>query len=442
MGFFILILVMSVEELYDIFLVSAGATTDSRIAEPGNIFFALRGEHYDGNEYVENALRAGCKAAVIDNSDYKVSGKTIEVDNVLLTLQQLAAYHRSQFELPVLAITGSNGKTTTKELINSVLGLRFKTLSTRGNLNNHIGVPITLLGLDTSHEIAVIEMGANHPGEIDSLCRIASPTHGLITNIGMAHLEGFGSPEGVFMAKSELFRYLREVGGKAFVNHDSLLLRSLSGELCLESVSYGRDRECFVSGDLLNSGEGLELEVHINRYDETVLLKTSLAGSYNFENILAAVCTGTFFEIPTKQIKKVVEAYVPGNNRSQIMETPNNKLLLDAYNANPDSMKAAILNFCSMPDKNKSVILGDMLELGKYAGEEHRKVIELLQTRGLKEVIMVGEMFFNTPAPKDYFRFRDVDKLSEWLTDNPLRNRFILLKGSRGIQLERCITVL
>ncbi len=433
---------MSVKQLYDLFLESTGVITDSRIAVPGNIFFALNGENYDGHTFAQQALGDGCIMAVIDNSDFAVPGKTILVDNVLASLQQLACHHRQQFEIPVVAVTGSNGKTTTKELMREVLSSGYNTLATRGNLNNHIGVPLTLLEMKGYHQIAIIEMGANHEGEIDLLCRIAGPTHGLITNAGLAHLEGFGSPEGVLRAKGELFAYLKKTGGQIFLNYDRLNLRDLARDLEAECVSFGSGKEHFVSGTMPGSRDRLEMEVRVQKSGQVFNLETQLAGDYNFENVLAAVCTGTWFGISPVEIKKAVEGYVPGNNRSQIVETSSNTLLLDAYNANPDSMKAAIINFNDMPGKNKSVILGDMLELGEYAAGEHNKIIELLQVKGFRQVLLVGDMFCKSSAPAGYLRFRNVDRLINWLKHNPLSDQFILLKGSRGIQLEKCINKL
>ncbi len=406
---------------------------------PEIFFFALGGENYDGHAFAQKALRDGCSLAVIDKSDFTVPGKTILVDNVLASLQELARYHRQRFEIPVVAVTGSNGKTTTKELMREVLSVKYPILATRGNLNNHIGVPLTLLEMKRYHQIAIIEMGANHTGEIDLLCRTACPTHGLITNAGLAHLEGFGSPEGVLKAKGELFEYLKKTGGKIFLNYDRLNLRDLARELDADCVSFGSGKKHFVSGTLQGSRERLEMAVRVQNPEQLFYLETQLAGDYNFENVLAAVCTGTWFGVSPEEIKTAVEGYVPGNNRSQIVETSSNTLLLDAYNANPDSMKAAIINFTDMPGKNKSVILGDMLELGEYAAGEHNKIIELLQVKGFRQVLLVGDMFCKSSAPTGYLRFRNVDRLINWLDRNPLSERFILLKGSRGIQLEKCI---
>jgi UDP-N-acetylmuramoyl-tripeptide--D-alanyl-D-alanine ligase len=433
---------MMTEELYRYFINSSGVTTDSRNDSPGRIFFALRGENFDGHLFVEKALEGGCINAVIDNPGFAIAGKTILVEDVLKSLQQLARYHRQQFTIPVLAITGSNGKTTTKELINLVLSGRYQTLATRGNLNNHIGVPLTLLEINSAHEIAVIEMGANHIGEIAALCDIAMPDHGLITNIGSAHLEGFGSPEGVLKGKSELFRYLKEHGGTVFLNNSQSNLRNLVIELEIKSVSFGKDEESDITGTLLNSAEALEMVADIRTTGEKIDLKTRLTGGYNFDNILSAVCAGTFFRVPVSHIKSAIENYQPANNRSQIFHTTSNKLLLDAYNANPDSMQAALKNFSLMPGKNKSVILGDMLELGRYAKYEHQKIVDILSTQEYDNVFLIGPLFYQTVTPTAYLRFLDIDELTAWLQSNPLRDGFVLLKGSRGIKLEKCIGAL
>lgn len=449
MGFYILVIVMSNRNLYALFLESSGVTTDSRNVKSGNIFFALSGENFDGNQFAGKALEKGCLYAVIDNPDYYLSGKTLLVDNVLTALQELATFHRKNFNIPVVAITGSNGKTTTKELMRDVLSSGYSVLATRGNLNNHIGVPLTLLELNDKHEIAVIEMGANHRGEIDLLCRIAAPTHGLITNAGTAHLEGFGSPEGVLRAKSELFDYLKETGGTIMLNYDQPNLMEVVARLKYKYIAFGSAENQFVYGKLNESSGCLNLSVMIN-YPEgeytctggSVDLNTMITGSYNYENILAAVCTGALFGISAVDIKEAVEKYIPANNRSQILETPNNILLLDAYNANPDSMKAAILHFASMPGDSKSVILGDMLELGGYALNEHQKIVELITPKGFREVLLVGSIFCSVSLPGSFIAFEKTEQLIGWLREKPLRERFILLKGSRGIGLERSISVL
>ncbi len=433
---------MSIKELYGEFLRSEGVTTDSRGRVEGKIFFALRGEKYDGHRFAGDSLGAGCSLAVIDDGSHAVKGKTMLVDDVLSTLQQLALYHRNMFDIPVVAVTGSNGKTTTKELMHDVLGRKFRTLATTGNLNNHIGVPLTLLELKREHEIAVVELGANHIGEIDLLCRIVRPDHGLITNIGKAHLEGFGSLNGVLRAKSELFRYIKETGGMAFVNDDQPVLRELASELELDSLHYGKSEGCYVKGKMVNTPAGVEAEVTAGDPPVEYKVRSSLSGYYNFENILAAVCVGTYFGVPPEEVGHAIADYVPGNNRSQITKTLNNKLLLDAYNANPDSMMFALVNFLALPGKNKSVILGDMLELGSYAEEEHSKILELLSGSAYREIILVGSIFAGIGAPSGFISFKDTDRLMEWLKKNPLRNRFILLKGSRGIELERCVPLL
>ncbi len=433
---------MSVQALYNLFHQSVGVTTDSRHDVHGKLFFALRGERYDGHFFVKQSLEKGCYKAVIDDERYAEGERTVTVDNVLSSLQSLAAYHRKRFDIPLVAITGSNGKTTTKELMRDVLGRKFRTLATEGNLNNHIGVPLTLLRLDKEHEIAVIEMGANHIGEIDLLSRIARPDHGLITNIGRAHLEGFGSLQGVFQAKGELFRFLKSTGGKAFVNNDQKLLSDLARELALDAIYYGSSGDCDVRGRLTEEGPGTGLEVAAGNPPSVYNVKSSLAGSCNFENILAAVCVGNYFKVPSDQIINAVGEYIPGNNRSQILQTARNRILLDAYNANPDSMRSALLNFAGQPGENKSVILGDMLELGIYEEDEHREIAGLLTGHNYREVILVGSVFGRIPLPKDYIRFENTGLLMEWLANNPVRDRFVLLKGSRGIGLERCLPLL
>jgi UDP-N-acetylmuramoyl-tripeptide--D-alanyl-D-alanine ligase len=430
---------MNIKDLYKVFLRSSGVTTDSRNAASGKIFFALRGADFDGHDYVGQALEKGCILAVIDNADFAIPDRTMVVDDVLLALQLLGCYHRQSFNIPVLAITGSNGKTTTKELIREVLSSRYRTIATRGNFNNHIGVPLTLLDINDSHEIAVIEMGANHIGEIDRLCNIAMPDHGLITNIGSAHLEGFGSLEGVRKAKSELYAYIRKTGGKAFVNTLRQDLAEISKEMGLDAISFGSGEENFVSGNLLSSGNHLEVEIKTRKYSDPFCLKTRLTGSYNFENILAAACAGIYFGIEPGQIKDAVESYLPENNRSQVIVTSRNKILLDAYNANPDSMKAAIENFTSLSGENKTVILGDMLELGKYTEAEHEKIVNILKGSDNLDVILVGSIFYHLPEARHFSRFRDSGHLIEWLEENAPENRFILIKGSRRLQLENCI---
>lgn len=429
---------MLYEELYGYFLNSAGVTTDSRSAGPGHLFFALRGNRFDGHRFIDQAFDSGCSLAVIDNRDYSIPGKTFLVDDVIRSLQQIARHHRKKFNIPVLAITGSNGKTTTKELLNAVLSARFRTLATRGNLNNHIGVPLTLLEMDEYHQFAVIEMGANHAGEIGLLCELAMPSYGIITNIGYAHLEGFGSPDGVLKAKSELFRYLGKNGGTAFLNADHSCLVKAAGEHGIKTIAYGSGENLYLSGTIAEPGEFLTVGAVAEDNEYNMKLITRLPGAYNLENMLAAVCAGIYFGVPPMQIKDAVENYTPGNNRSQISVTSYNKLLLDAYNANPDSMKAAIINFITMPGENKSLILGDMLELGSYAADEHNKIIDLLKRYNCRDVMLVGEHFSGTSSEDDYFRFKKVDELNEWLIRNPVRGRFILLKGSRGIELEKC----
>jgi UDP-N-acetylmuramoyl-tripeptide--D-alanyl-D-alanine ligase len=439
---FLVLSKMQIKELHDLFLASTGVTTDSRVITPGNMFIALRGDNFDGHAFVRQALDEGCSLAVIDKAEFAVPGRTIIVENVLKSLQQLASFHRRLFDIPVLAITGSNGKTTTRELISIVLSRRHNTLSTRGNLNNHIGVPLTLLGLTAAHDIAVIEMGANHLGEIDELCRIAQPGYGLITNVGSAHLEGFGTLAGVLKAKTELFRFIRETGGKAFLNCNRQNLVEVSKEIQLEYITFGSADECNVSGKIKDSSNHLQVEVRIKETGEKITLNTRLAGAYNFENILAAMCVGNYFGIPASLAGDAIEGYQPDNNRSQIMQTERNRLLLDAYNANPDSMQAAIMNFSFMEGEKKAVIIGDMLELGEFTAGEHQKIVDILKAKRFNEVFLVGDHFCKTDIPESYLSFNNVRSLISWLEKKPLNDRFILLKGSRGIKLEQCIAAL
>ena len=356
----------NISDLYSVFRKHNQVSTDSRQIIPGSIFFALKGDNFNGNKYAKAAIEAGAVCAVIDEAEYE-SKHTFLVDDVLEALQQLALHHRKQFVIPVIAITGSNGKTTTKELTNAVLSQHFHVTATKGNLNNHIGVPLTLLGITNETEIAIIEMGANHRGEIASLCEIANPTHGLITNIGKAHLGGFGGYEGVIKAKGELYNFLRENNSIAFVNHDNPLLMKLSEGM--NRVGYGTNKGLFASGRVNGNTSNLELDWISEK--GIVRIKTNLIGDYNFENVMAAICIGSDLGVPCEKIKTTISSYNPSNSRSQAMKTGRNSIVLDAYNANPSSMKAAIENFIKLEATHKMVILGDMLELGDESLDEH-----------------------------------------------------------------------
>lgn len=427
------------ERLYDVYLRHPIVTTDSRKATMGSIFFALRGERFDGHSFVEEVLKNGAAGAVIDNPDYHINDACILVRNSLQMLQRLATHHRRQFDIPVIAITGSNGKTTTKELVSSVLGSHYKTHCTQGNLNNHIGVPLTLLSMPAGTEVAVIEMGANHQGEIDELCRIAEPTHGLITNIGKAHLEGFGGLEGVKKGKSELYRYLGETGGVVFINQDEPYLTDLASTNS-KKIFYHRSEEpdpelhpyetkLIENQPFLKVGflgdDGKIAEVHSQLY-----------GAYNFQNIATAITLGRYFKVPAPKIARAIEAYVPANNRSQVLHKGSRTYILDAYNANPTSMTKALENFSERPGHPKIAILGAMLELGEASEAEHQSIAKLASSLELGQVVLVGAAFEQSAKQLGLPFFLDVRALKNWFETQQFDGAQILIKGSRGIQLE------
>ena len=433
-------------QLYNIFLQHPIITTDSRNCPANSIFFALKGENFNANAFALSALEKGCAFAVVDEKEFALDDRFILVDNVLETLQQLAHFHRKQTNIPVLGITGTNGKTTTKELITAVLKEKFKVLSTQGNLNNHIGVPLTLLQLLPEHQLAIIEMGANHPGEIDQLCQIAAPDYGLITNVGKAHLEGFGSFEGVMRTKGELYNYVFRHGKNIFIDKNNNFLREMAANAGFSTneriVEYGLNvpgREpAAISGEILENSVFLKMKCHTP--EGSFMIETRLIGSYNAENILAAVAVGFFFGVENSAIQRGIENYNPQNNRSQLTVTQKNKLIVDAYNANPSSMSAAIQNFAQMEDKPKALIIGDMLELGEQSEEEHRNIIRLLQQKGFKNVLLVGPQF--QKVNDSYLSFQNVEELIKYLESSPLEGQNILLKGSRGIHLEKVLPFL
>jgi UDP-N-acetylmuramoyl-tripeptide--D-alanyl-D-alanine ligase len=433
---------MEIKELHQIFLHSPSVVIDSRKAHPGSLFFGLRGNNSEGGAYAADALSKGCTLAIVDKKEHVVSEKCILVPDALETLQQLALYHRRQFSVPVIGITGSNGKTTTKELIAAVLSRKKKVVFTEGNLNNHIGVPLTLLRISSETEIAVIEMGANHPGEIDFLCRLALPGYGLITTIGKAHLEGFGSFEGVIRAKTELYRFLEETGGTIFLNADNPLLVEQALPLNLKKITYGSQPGCDCQGQLIPEEPFLSFTWYPSGGSEEHTIKTNLVGQYNFANAMAAICTGMHFGIPEKDICSAIEQYMPRNNRSQFQKTRYNELILDMYNANPSSMEAALLHFASLPHPRKVVILGDMLELGYYAGEEHSRILRLTESLPAEKIITVGPEFLNASKEGRTMAFTSTDELIEELKRNPLKGCQILIKGSRGIALEKVLPYL
>jgi len=432
---------MTLKELHTIFLRSAGVCTDSRKLLSKQIFFALRGENFDGNKYVKQALSSDCILAVSDDPVWKNVERVFVVDSVLEVLQALANYHRKQKDVIVLAITGSNGKTTTKELIAKVLLSEFSTLYTEGNLNNHIGLPLTLLRLK-DEKIAVLEMGANHPGEIALLCNIAEPDLGIITNIGKAHLEGFGSLEGVRKAKGELFDYLAKEDKHAFINVDDRILRDMAEERGLSTVEYGIEHAASVQGSLSATRPFLEGIVKLDNKEFS--MSTSITGLYNFTNILAAISVAVHFEIAPKKIIRLLSEYVPDNNRSQLVEGKSNTLLLDAYNANPTSMKASLNDFNSDNVQKKMVILGEMLELGKESDAEHRSILEWLSKSNIDKILLIGELFSGLSDSGEYpfLFFTDIQECMDYLNEHKPTGYRILLKGSRKNALEHATNLL
>lgn len=418
------------DEIYSHFLTHQLVSTDSRKITPNCIFFALRGENFNGNLYALDALKRGAAFAIVDEDLKSDIDQVLLVPDVLKCLQDFAHRYRHEFDIPVIAITGSNGKTTTKELMATVLSTHFSTHFTKGNLNNHIGVPLTLLQLKEDHRIAVIEMGANHVGEISELCKIVSPTHGLITNIGKAHLEGFGGIEGVKKAKGELFDYLVENRCVAFINQSEPTATDLTKDRALRQVNYSENSARMGFADLKLIKGDASLSIDLQFYNkQSTRLATHLQGVYNIPNLLNAICIGIYFKVSIENIVLAVKSYIPNNNRSQIIKIESNKFLLDAYNANPSSMEAALLNFSALDHSRKIVILGDMYELGDYAYEEHRRIAELATQSGFERVILVGKYF-----PKA--NFSDLSSLKIWFQKQKFHDCFFLIKGSRGMALE------
>ena len=427
---------MSIIDLYDLFIHNPQITTDSRNCPKGSIFFALKGDKFDGNQYAGKALASGCVYAVIDNPDYYIGERTILVDNVLKTLQQLAHHHRKVLGLPIIGITGTNGKTTTKELLAAVLSTKFNLLYTEGNFNNHIGVPLTLLRLTHDHEMAVIEMGASHPGDIKELVDIVHPNYGIITNVGRAHLEGFGSFEGVIRTKGELYDYIRRSKGKIFIKKENEYLQSIAKGI--EQITYGNGDDAFASGQVVSCDPFLVFNWKQQGKLHTV--ETHMIGSYNLDNVLAAVAVGRFFKIPAERISRAIAAYEPTNNRSQFKKTENNELIIDAYNANPSSMKVALDNFITMPVQPKASILGDMRELGPTSDELHAEVVEQIKKGQFDKVFLCGEHF--SKVGKEFSPFATTEAMVEELRKQPLKGYHILIKGSHSMGLEKLADIL
>jgi len=430
---------MNTEQLYAIFCKSQVVCTDSRQIAGNSLFFALKGDNFDGNLFAASALEKGAAFSIVDNPEVAVSERFIVVDNVLTTLQQLAAFHRRKLGLPVIAITGTNGKTTTKELTAAVLSTQKRVEYTRGNLNNHIGVPLTLLSMTPETEMGIVEMGANHPGEIDFLCRIADPDFGIVTNLGKAHLEGFGGFEGVIRTKSELYRFLEAKNGTIFINGDSRILNSAAGNR-INKVCYGTSEDNWMRGTLIRKPPYLNLRAYFPQ--AATEIKSKLIGDYNFENVLAALTIGRYFGIDPDKAVHAVESYEPSNNRSQLISSGTNTVIMDAYNANPASMQASIDNFLGLDASQKMLILGDMLELGADSAREHQKIVDLLANYPRLTVFLVGPQFSSTLKPVSFISFTDSEKLKVYLSNHPVSDSLILVKGSHGIKLEKVISVI
>jgi UDP-N-acetylmuramoyl-tripeptide--D-alanyl-D-alanine ligase len=428
---------MSIKEIYSLFKSSRAITTDSRKVSEGALFFALKGAQFNANAFAQQALENGCTYAIIDDKEYQLNDRCILVDDVLITLQELAKYHRQQLSIPIIGITGSNGKTTTKELLNAVLSKKYKVLATPGNYNNHIGVPLTMLSIGEDIEIAIIEMGANHAGEIAFLCEISQPDFGAITNIGKAHLEGFGSIETIIETKTALYRHLKKHNGIAFVDEKNALLVSKSNE---NKRILFNNKENLHAEILQSSSPFLEFKLFI-KDKEVALVKSQLIGNYNLDNALLAFSIGQYFDVPVMDMVKAIEEYRPSNNRSQWMESKYNKLILDAYNANPSSIEQAIQNFASLDLQNKVVILGDMLELGDTAKEEHQKIIDLLKNVAI-DAYLIGPIYNSCNKAEKMNFFSETEEAKKYLMDHPLRNKSILIKGSRGLKLESLVDIL
>ena len=436
---------MTIDSLYEIFLEHPYISTDTRVIKKNSVFFALRGEKFDGNKFAKEALDKGAAFAVIDNVAFKEDERFLVVDNVLTALQQLASHHRQQLDLPVIAITGSNGKTTTKELTHAVLSKKFATYATKGNLNNHIGVPLSLLEMNADTEIAVIEMGANHQGEIAALCKIANPDFGLITNVGKAHLEGFGGFEGVKKGKGELYNFIASKGGTIFINADNVDLLSMAEKAGVkDKVYYGTKQEYACWGKVKEEFPSLEIVWRTTLISKEYSIRANLTGGYNLENIMAAVCIGNYFGVEAGKINSAVEEYIPSNNRSQVVTKGSNTIILDCYNANPTSMTAALVNFSGMKAKKKVAILGDMLELGNESETLHRTVIEQVGGISADEIILIGKEF-TSALQKEKIKclsFATTDEAKVYLTAHKFQDAAILVKGSRGSRLEKLFEVL
>jgi len=423
---------MQIEDIYQIYKQYPFIQTDTRKLKKNDLFFALKGPNFNGNLFAKEALKQGAAFVFADEETTVADGRIIQTANSLETLQQLAKFHRQQFDIPFIAITGSNGKTTTKELVHAVLSSTFKTYTTQGNLNNHIGIPLTILKIERDAEVAVIEMGANHLGEIASYCEYAMPTHGLITNIGKAHLEGFGSVENVKKGKGELFDYLNKHDGTAFVNADDAAVIEM-GLKINKAIFYGVSAKDY-SGKIVKSDPFAEVSINVPC---ALNIKTNLAGAYNFSNVIAAARIGNYFGISNGKIKSAIENYYPSNSRSQLIKSGSNTIILDAYNANPGSMKAAIENFASMQGDKKVLLLGAMMELGADSEKEHANLISLIDSYKWEAVVLAGENF--NKLKDDYIHFENAMQVKQWMQQQHFENAQILIKGSRSMQMEKVL---
>ena len=433
---------MTTEQLYKIYLKNPQICTDTRKITASCLFFALKGDNFDGNKFAQQAIESGAAYAIIDDTEYALDDRFIVVQDVLETLQDLARLHRKQLNIPVIGITGSNGKTTTKELIRSVLSQQFNTFATEGNLNNHIGVPLSILSIASDCEIAIIEMGANHQREIAFLCSISQPSHGMITNIGKAHLEGFGGIEGVRIGKGELYEFLYKSAGIVFLNNDDQILSSMAQERGLaNTVGYGTGAKNFISARLKNSSPCLSIDWNLSgELKHTAFSK--LPGNYNFDNICAAICIGGYFNLSPDKINKGIHLYKPLNNRSQLLETQNNTIICDYYNANPSSMTVALDNLNATEAKSKVLILADMFELGDESANEHRLILEKALLTKAERRIFVGEEFYKLRGIEDAEFYRNTLEALEALNQDTVKQSTILLKGSRGMKLESLLNIL
>lgn len=428
---------MKIEHLYKKFLTCSEVITDTRKISPNCLFFALKGERFDANKFAREALEKGAKYAVIDNSDYTIENRTLLVDDTLIALQELANYHRKQLtHLKIIGLTGSNGKTTTKELLNFVLSKRYNTKATIGNLNNHIGVPLTLLTFDKTTEIGIVEMGANHQKEIEFLCGIAEPDYGYITNFGKAHLEGFGGVEGIIKGKSELYQYLEASSKTVIVNLDDSIQKEKTKNL--KRYTFCSNNNCDVEIDAIDANPMVKITF------ENTTIQSNLIGLYNANNINAAITFGKYFNVSNMDIQNAIENYYPTNNRSQILKKNTNKIILDAYNANPSSMQAALINFIQLPDSSKTAILGDMFELGEESEQEHQIIVKICLKQPEVQFYFIGKHFYtcrNLANEKIAF-FEDFDTFKDYFKNNLPKENLLLIKGSRGMSLERTLEVL